>query len=414
LCFETGSAADPAGQAGLAALTARLLTRGTSRRSAPEVATAIETLGAKIGASSGHDFSYVHANSATDVFDETAALWAEIARDPAYTATEVERVKTQLLDELRLARSRPSSVANASISRLVYGAAPYGSAVSGTPKSIPGLTHTDLAAFHRSRWRPSQATLIFSGDIDPDAAFRLAERLFGDWTDASDAHPPTAAPAGYPVAARFFLVDHPGAAQASVRLVQRAIARTDPAYYPLLVANAVLGGGYSARLNRRIRVERGLSYGARSSLATRKAAGLLTAATETRNEAVPEVLSIILGELHKLGTETVTSHELGTRRAALLGEFGRSLETVDGLGQYVAHLALHGLPLSELQRHNEHVSAVTPEQVRAATSQHLAAADSSVVVVGDAARFFDQVAANHPNAERVPAETIDFDSPSLR
>jgi zinc protease len=391
-----------------------LITEGTSTKSAPEIATEIESLGASIGGSAGYDFTAVYGNSPADVFDKTAALLAELARNPVFAEEEVNRAKAQTLDGLLVQQSEPGSVASLVASRVIYGVAPYGYSPTGTAKSVPSLSREDLVTFHRTHWRPSTATLVFSGDIEPDAAFALAERLFGDWKDAPDAVDPAVHPAGEPTAPRVVVIDQPNAGQAAVLTVNRAIARTDPDFYALLVGNAVLGGGYSARLNKRIRVERGLSYGASSSLSTRLDQGVMVASSQTRNDAAGEVSDLMLTEIARLSAELVSAEELAPRRATLVGSFSRSLETVDGLGGLVANLAQYALPLSELKDYADKVRAVTPEQIRDAVSRKLPAAATSLVIVGDAKLFFDAVRAKHPNVERIALTALDLDKPALK
>src|SRR5690606_6353213 len=130
----------------------------------------------------------------------------------------------------------------------------------------------------------------------------LAEQAFGDW--AKPATPLPAIPDVTPKAApRAVAIDLPGAGQAAVTVVAPAISRKDPAYYPGIVANTVIGGGYSARLNQEIRIKRGLSYGARASLSARRTTGAFSASAQTKNESAPQVLDLIRAEMTRLGTE---------------------------------------------------------------------------------------------------------------
>ena len=175
-----------------------------------------------------------------------------------------------------------------------------------------------------------------------------------------------------------------------------------------------MGGGYSARLNREIRIERGLSYGAGSSFAARQDEGYVVASTQTRNDAAAEVVSLILAEITRLSAELATDDEMGPRRATLVGGFARSLETVDGLGGAVASLANYGLPMSELEAYAPNVRGVTPEQIRAFAAENLQPGGFSIVIVGDSAQFIDAIRAAHPNVEVIPASELDLDSAALR
>jgi len=412
LSFDAGSSDDPAGKAGIAAMTAALLTQGTKTLTAPEIATQIEQLGASVGASAGVDFSNVYANAPSNAFPATVALMADLVKNPTFASEELERQQAQTLDGLRVALSQPNAIAGMTVGRVIYGDAPYGATI--TPQTVPAITPADVAAFHAARYRPSDATLVFSGDITPAAARALAQQAFGDWRPAGAAPAATAAPAGQPLAPRIVVINQPGAGQAAVVAAVRGVSRTDADFFPLTVGNTLLGGGFSSRLNQEIRIKRGLSYGASSSLGVRADAGLFTASTQTKNETADEVADLILAEIAKLGTETPTAADLAPRRATLIGGFGRSLETVDGLGALVANLALYDLPMSDLADYAGRVRAVTPQQVEAAFAEHLPVNRASLVIVGDGSLFLDALRAKHPNLEVIEAGALNLNNGSLK
>lgn len=412
LSFDAGSSDDPTGKAGIAAMTAALLTQGTKTKTAPEIATQIEQLGASIGAGAGVDFSNVYANAPSNAFPATLALMADLVKNPTFAGEELERQQAQTLDGLRVALSQPGSIAGMTVGRVIYGDAPYGATI--TPQTVPAITPADVAAFHAARYRPSDATLVFSGDITPDAARALAQQAFGDWNPAGAAPAATANPAGQALAPRIVVVNQPGAGQAAVVAAVRGVSRTDADFFPLTVGNTLLGGGFSSRLNQEIRIKRGLSYGASSSLGVRADAGLFTASTQTKNETADEVADLILAEIAKLGAETPSQADLAPRRATLIGGFGRSLETVDGLGTLVANLALYDLPMSDLADYAGRVRAVTPEQVQAAFAEHLPVNRASLVIVGDGSLFLDALRAKHPNLEVIEAGALNLNNGALK
>ncbi|MBN8553136.1 MAG: insulinase family protein [Caulobacterales bacterium] len=414
LSFDAGTADDAQGQEGTAQLVAALITQGAAGRTAPEIATDIERLGAVVGASAGADFTSVYANSPSDTFSETFALMTQLVRSPDFAQEELDRQRDQALDGLRVGMSQPGPVASAVAARAVYGDAPYGDPGGGTLDSLPDVDRTAIVGFHDRNWQPEGANLVFSGDIEPEAAFTLAQQAFGDWTGdgATDAADVDAA--GPPVAPRVIVVDIPGSGQAAVYAAARAVERTDPNYFPLMVGNAVMGGGYSARLNREIRIERGLSYGAGSGLSARRGDGSVTAQAQTRNDAAAEVVSLILAEVTRLSTEQATAEELAPRRATLVGGYARSLETVDGLGGAVASLANYGLPMSEMANFATRVRGVTAADIQRVAAAELDPSEFSIVVVGDSAQFIDALRAAHPNVEVIPLSDLDLDSASLR
>jgi zinc protease len=421
LSFDAGTRDDGA-KPGLATMVASLLTQGTTTRTAPQIAAEIEGLGANVGAGAGIDFTNVFANAPANVFPQTLALMADVVRNPTFAAEELARQQDQTLDGLRVQLSQPGPVASQSVGRVIYGAAPYGAPGGGTVTSVPSITRDDVAGFHQARFSPSGAILTFSGAINPQQARALADQAFGDWTDSAASAAMRAAqtaagpadPAGPARSPRIVVIDQPGAGQAAVVVAVRGVSRTDADYFPLSLGNTLLGGGYSSRLNQEVRIKRGLSYGAGSSLGARVDEGVFTASAQTRNDAVPEVAELILSEISRIGTERIAEEELGPRRAVMLGGFGRSLETVDGLGGAVAGLALYGLPMSELAAYVGNVRSVTPEQIEAAFARHLPGTEASLVIVGDAAQFIEALRARYPNVEIIPLSDLNLDSATLR
>jgi zinc protease len=307
--------------------------------------------------------------------------------------------------------SQPGSIASFAMTRAIYGDAPYGAVAS--PTSLAAITRAEMGTFHSTYWRPDNAVLVITGDVSVEEGFALAERFFGDWArpaSALPARPDAGASAPEP---RTIVVDLPQTGQAAVSMGLRGVARTDADYFPLLVANNVLGGGYSARLNTEIRIRRGLSYGASSSLSARMAPGPIIASAQTRNDAAVQVYELMSAEIDRIGDQLVPETELTARKAVLIGGFGRSVETTAGLAGQISTLALYGLPPERLGTYVSDVTAVTPEQARAAAQRYFDPARADLVVVGDAQHFYDGLRRVRRNAERIPASELNLDSPTL-
>jgi len=412
LRFSAGSALDPADRAGLATMTADLATRGTATRSATDIARQIESLGASLGASAGADASSVSAATRSDKAAQVFAVMADVAEHPAFQDEELQRARQEALDGLMVSLRQPNSVGGYAMTRRLFGAGPYGKTPS--PKSIAALSRSDAATFHSTYWRPDNAVLVIAGDITPDAGFKLAEDVFGKWPKPATPLPPAAEAPPRETPRAPLVIDMPKIGQAAVLIGRVGPSRLAPDYFPTLLANNVLGGGYSARLNAEIRIRRGLSYGAGSGLASRKQGAPIVASAQTRNDAVPQVVELMSAELARLGSQTIPEAELASRKAVLIGGFGRSVETTGGLAGQLSSLAQFGLPLDNLQRYAADISAVTPEQATAAARAHFDPATASVVVVGDAAVFGAKLKAKYPRAERIVIDKLSLDSPTLQ
>ena len=344
-----------------------------------------------------------------------------MVRNPIFKDEEIERLRQQYVDNLSVGMNSPGTLASWVASRVVFGASPYGHPVSGTVESIQNVKRGDVVALHASFYRPDNAVLVLGGDIKADAAFALAEKTFGDWAAApasreiASGAPTRPAPSGAAAQAkqRVVVVDMPGAGQAAVLFARRGIARTDPDFYTGVVANSVLSG-YSGRLNQEIRIKRGLSYGARASLDTRRDVGPFVASAQTKNQSGAEVASLLMGELTRLSGEAVSETELTPRKAVVIGNFGRTLETTEGLVGQVASLALYGLSLDEINRYIASVQAVTPAQIQKFAGSRLGASDAAIVIVGDAKDFIEPLRKQFPNVEVIKREELDLNTPTLR
>ncbi|HEU4521692.1 MAG TPA: insulinase family protein, partial [Thermoanaerobaculia bacterium] len=156
-----------------------------------------------------------------------------------------------------------------------------------------------------------------------------------------------------------------------------------------------------------------LSYGANSTFDVRREVGPFMAATQTKNESAAEVAGIIVDELQRLAKADVAAAELVPRKAVLVGAFGRALETTEGLVSRVAGLALHGLPLTDLERFVPAVQGVSGEAVKKFAEGHLAAG-TSVVIVGDARQFLEPLRKRFGAVEVIPIGELDLESPELR
>jgi zinc protease len=417
LLVKSGGETDPANLAGLADVTAELLTKGTAKRTAPQIAEAIEALGGSIVSGAGWDQSNVSVTVISSKAPEALEVFADVVRNPSFKQEELDRYRQQALDDLNVAFSQPGTLASFVASRVVYGDAPYGHPLSGTPESLPRITRDDVARMHQTYYRPDNAIFVIGGDVTAAEAFKWAERLFGDWANPSGAIPaPAALAKDFESSARtrVVVVDKPDAGQAAVVLVRPGIRRSDPEYYRGIVANAVLGGGYSARLNQEIRIKRGLSYGARSGLDVRRDVGPFVASTQTKNESGAEVASLLVSELTRLGSEPVAPSELTPRQSTLTGNFARRLETTQGLVAQTAVFALYGLDLDTANTYIANVTKITSADVQAFASKRLAAGNASVVIVGNASQFLDALKKQFPSVEVVPVAELDLNSATLR
>ncbi|WP_343518697.1 pitrilysin family protein [Sphingomonas sp.] len=407
-----GGGRDPVGKAGTASLAADLMTKGTATRSAEQIAQQIESLGGSIGAGADWDAAFATVTVKADQVDPALTLLADVARNPTFAQAEIDRARKQSIDGVAVQLKDPGALSGIVASRAVFGDRAYGNLLTGTPSSLPRITRDDISSAYRRAWNPAQSALVVVGDIASKDAAALAQKLFGDWK--TDGLAVSSSERIVPTAPRVVVVDMPGAGQAGVVIARPGIARADKDFYAAQVANATLGVGFTSRLNREIRIKRGLAYGAGSSVDTRKLTGIVSASTQTKNPSAPEVVSLIAAEMKKLGEAPVPAAELDSRKAVLVGSFGRRIERTDGIAGALADYVAEGVPLDTLRSYIPSIQGVDPAAVQAAAQKVLDPTGASIVVVGDAKLFVDELRKAHPSLEVIPAASLNLDSATLK
>ncbi len=410
-----GGAADPANRAGLNSLTADLMTKGTKTRSATQIANEVEKLGGSISSAVAWDAAAVTLEVKSDQIAPAMAVLADVARNPVFAAEELERDRAQTIDGVQVQLKNPARLASLVAARTVMGDQPYGHPITGTPTSLKAITRADVQGAYAQTWAPGRATLVMVGDITPAAAKKLVEANFGSWQPRTPTVPWNEFPRAPVIPGpKIIVVDMPNAGQAGVVVARPGIARSDPDFYAASVANATLGVGFSSRLNQEIRIKRGLAYGAGSGIAARRQPGYVAANTQTKNPSAPEVVGLIIDTMKGMGTAPVPNDELASRKAVLIGDFGRETETTGGIAGVLGDYVVENVPLSELKAFTPKIEGVDAAAVQRVAQRLLDPTNASVIIVGDAKLFLDDLRKKYPDVEVIPADKVNLDSVSLQ
>jgi zinc protease len=382
---------------------------------ATALARQAESLGSALDPGSGWRSSSLSMTVMRPKLDAALALMADVMRHPLLAAEELERARAQALDGLRVTFKDPAALSGLLLRRAWWGDSPYGAVTA--PAALQQLKLDAVRAFHARWYRPEQAALVLAGDVTPEQAQALAQRLLGDWRAAAGAGQPavSVAAAPQPLAAPLVLLDMPGAGQSGVAVAAPFVATGAADRRAAQVASAVLGGGYSARLNQEVRIKRGLSYGAFAEGEAQPPGGMFAARTQTDHKTAAEALALLRSEISRLATEPPTPAELAARQATLVGGFARRLDTTGGLAALAATQWSQGRPLADLQRTVPEILAVTPEQVAAFARSHWAPDQLRAVVAGDLAAAGPGLSPEaQPQALRLTMQTLDLMRPGLK
>ena len=413
--LTAGAIKDPEGMPGVAQMTASLLTQGTEKRSAKEIAEAIDFVGGSLTALAGKDATTVTLDVVKKDLNAGLDLMSDVVLHPAFRADELDRQRQQLLSGLTLQYSDPQYLASVVFNRVVYGASPYGWPEEGTPDTVKKLQRGELAKFHDANYAPNQAVLAFAGDITAEEAFTAAEKYFGPWAklEVAAAVPPAPAPAK---GQRIWLIDKPDAVQSQIRMGKLGIRRGDSDYIPVEVTNRIFGGGYNSRLNTEVRIKKGLTYGASSSFNPHRYAGSFSAGTFTRTAATVEATKLVVDLIAKMSSGEVTPKELDFARDYLAGAYPIQSETSEQVADRVLSAAAFDLPADFNRTYPEKIRGVAPEQVQAVARKYFTTKDLDIVLAGNVSAFRDALKKEFPDAQyvEIPFDEVDVLAADLR
>jgi len=392
LSLLAGSRYDPQGVDGLAGMVGELLTKGTERRTAEQIAEEIERVGASINAGAGSDFFSVATTVLTDNTELAFDMVSDIVLHSTFPAGELDIAKRRLLSSLRLEKSDPGALASRYFFHAVYGDHPYGS--SETEESVNGMTREAVQQWASTYLKPGGGLLVLAGDITLDRARQMAQQYFGSWQGTPPSATAPAPPAPQPT--HILLVHRPGSEQSNIRVGNLALQTGDNRYFAAAVGNKILGGGTDARLFMILREQKSWTYGAYSGLSRRKDIGYFQANTEVRTSVTDSALTELMHQLRRMRTEAVPDSELNGAKGYLVGSFPLSIETPQQIAGQVATVKLLGLGEDYLRTYRQRLDAVTARQIMDATKAFIKPDSAVVVVVGDGQAIYDKLAAIAP------------------
>ncbi len=413
LLVRAGASSDATASPGLAAMAARMLDQGTARQTAQEIARTIDNIGGALGVGAGADLSFINLLVLKNDFDLALTMLSDIVRSPTYAEMEIQRQRQQLLSSMQVSYDDPSYVSGMVFGRLVYGFHPYGLPQNGTPASLRSITRPSLVDFHQTHYLPNNSILAIVGDVTADEAFGRTARALADWQRGPLAVPETADPPE--PTRRLIVIDKPGAVQTAVRVGHLALPRAHPDYLALDVAVKILGGEGGNRLGSVLRAQRSLTYSASAEIAGRQFGGEFLAETDTRSDATAEVLRITVDEISKLRRERVSDRELRNAQAYLAGNFPLTIETPNAIAARVLEALLYGLDLDDIETYPQRINAVTPGDIQRVANAYLRPGNLSIVLVGDASTFVDDLpTVGFNDFEVVPISELDITATDFR
>lgn len=390
---RAGSAYDPAGKSGLASLTADLLDEGAGSLDSLALARELERLGASARTFAQADSAVLSVDMLASTSAEGLALLVGMATRPSMASADIDRVRADRVSTLRRRRDQPRAVATMVFDRVLFGSHPYAQPGAGYAETVAALTDDDVRSFYRSHYGATGATLVVAGDITVEQLRAIVEPTLGAWAPQPALPARIVPPDSTTRPPRLVVVDNPGATQTVLSVGRVSMVRTDPRFVAGDVANTILGGSFTSRLNRRLREQLGYTYGAGSSFWTGTAAGTWRVSTALQTPNTAEGIREAMALVESMRTADVAPEELTRSRTLQIRELPRNFDTNRSIVDTFAGLIADGLPLDHYQTLPVQVGAITADQVRTFAAEHWDAAGFVMVVVGDLKLILDGVRA---------------------
>jgi|HubBroStandDraft_6_1064221.scaffolds.fasta_scaffold56350_2 zinc protease len=380
---KTGAAADPAGQEGLASVTAGLLRKGTKTRTAQQFSADFDYIGGSFGADAGADFTTVSAEFLTKDLARGLELFSDAVLHPTFPQDETDKILAQSLDGVKSAKDEPQAVLGLYFEGYLYGAHPYGRPSDGDELSLKSIKRDAIAKFYEANYAPGNTILGIAGEFNAAEMRKKLEETFGAWPARTVVNAPIAA---IPPAKgkRLLLIDKPDATQTYFAVGNVGTAVNDPDRVAIRVVNTIFGGRFTSELNEALRVESGYTYGARSFFDSRKAPGSFEIASFTKNETTTPAIDLALQILEKLHKNGVTEEQLKSAKSYIKGQFPPTIETSGQLVRRIVVNEFYGLGDDEVNQLEARIDAVTVAMAKQTIEKHFPVDNLIFVLIGKA------------------------------
>jgi len=409
--IKTGAAADPAGQEGLASVTAALLRKGTKTRTAQQFSADFDFMGGSFGADAGADFTNVSAEFLTKDLSRGLELFSDAVLHPTFPQAETDKVLTQSLDGVKAAKDEPQSVLGLYYDGYLYGAHPYGRPSDGDELSLKRIQRDAIVKFYETNYAPGNTILGIAGEFDAAEIRKKLEETLGAWpartvTSASITAVPPAK------GKRLLLIDKPDATQTYFAIGNIGTRVNDPDRVAIRVVNTIFGGRFTSELNEALRVESGYTYGARSFFDSRKAPGPFEISSFTKNETTAPAIDLALQVLEKLHKNGVTEEQITSAKSYIKGQFPPSIESSGQLARRIVMNEFYGLGDDEVNQLEARIDAVTPALAKQIIEKHFPLDNLVFVLIGNASAIGPAVKKYADKMDQRPISDPGFWPPS--
>ncbi|MDB5908761.1 MAG: peptidase, partial [Massilia sp.] len=386
MMVDSGYASDSADLPGVASLSLRMLEEGTPTRGSLKIGEELESLGANLTVNTNLDGAFVQMNVLKATMPKALDVYSDIVLHPAYAQNELDRLKKDQLAAIQREKVNPNAMALRVIPGLLYGKGhAYSLPLSGTgtEASVARITRDDLVKYHRTWFRPNNATLLVVGDTTMAEITPLLEKAFAGWK-AGEVPKKNVVEVQQPARTAVYLMDRPGALQSVIYGVQLAPPRNSPDAVQLGVVNNIFGGSFSSRINMNLREDKHWSYGVNARLPAAVGQRMYISSSPVQTDKTREAMAELVREYADIaGGRPITAAELKDAQTNETLGLPGTFESSAQLSNAYSTVLQYKLPESYYNSFTGTVMAMTPEQANALAARTIMPGKLVWVVVGD-------------------------------
>jgi len=389
LLVDAGQRREPEAKSGLAAFVGELFTKGTVKLPAEKLSEELSERAIDIKFSVDSDYVMMTANSLTRQKEEMADYFSSVLLQPRFSKKELNRLKKITLSQLQKTVDYPKQLVGQAYSEAIFGDHPYGKRSAGKVRDVQSFKRKDILRFYRRYYRPNQSMLAIVGNYDEKFVQQLKKNL-SPWKNR------VVKPYSYPKLSKtkgieVQLIDKPDLKQTQIRMGHLGIDRKDKDFLSLRIANTILGGAFFSRLNKEIRIKRGLTYSIRSTSSSGIDKGAITVSTFSRHEKVGETIEQTLVLLKDFVSRGVTDQEVKDTKGLLKGRFPRMLETPESLAYNLLILKFYGISEDYLTDYLGDISSLSASDVNRAIQKHFSPDNIKITVYTSKKKVIQQL-----------------------
>ncbi|GLS82095.1 M16 family metallopeptidase [Paraferrimonas haliotis] len=370
---------------GLADMTAASLSFGAGERSKQDIEQAVDFVGASIDAYAGLEGTVVESSFLKQNDALILPIIADMVIDPSFDAQEFEKAKNRKKAALQQAKESPRAVINQYFMASMYGQHPYGNAIAGEVNRIDDINVSLLRAFHQGFYQPQNSAIVVTGDFDSNTMLAQITQLFGSWKNEADINQPELSGGLKTLNSnQVLLVDKPDARETTFLIGGVGVAKDNPDSVGLSVINTVLGGRFTSWLNDELRVNSGLTYGARSAFVSNGESGVFRISTFTATATTKEAIDLALSTYQRLWSKGLDQATLDSAKAYVKGQFPPRYETAAQRGAFLANMYLYGYDEGYINDFEAKVNALTLENANQLIAKYFPKDNYQFVLIGKA------------------------------